>query len=178
MFKLNSQYFLCVAIKCRLMPHKSERCGSAAPVPCANLLIPQGEHLLHGRDPSASKAFIVLAHFDGLQPLRHWPEHVAVTAAGAGQADGHSVWNNVGSDESSFTATLCTTNVCDDNIQWPSFGYVVTKKTNKLCTHRGSKSAMVVSDSGLWSSLSKMLTISEKRGRLERSCCQHWSMSW
>lgn len=116
MFKLNSQCFLCVAIECRLMPHKSERRGSAAPVPCANLLIPQGEHLLHGRDPSASKAFIVLAHFDGLQPLRHRSEHVAVTAAGARQADGHSVWNNVGFDESSFTATLRTSGVRDDDI--------------------------------------------------------------
>lgn len=52
--------------------------------------MPQGEHLLHGRDPCASEAFAVLAHFDGLQPLRHRPEHDAVTAAGAGQADGHT----------------------------------------------------------------------------------------
>lgn len=46
------------------------------------------------------------------------------------------------------------------------------------CSYRGSKSAMVFNDSGLRSSLSKKLTMSEKRGRLDRSCCQHWSISW
>lgn len=55
-----------------------------------DVFMPQGEHLLHGRDPSAGEAFVVLAHFDGLQPLGHRPEHGAVTAAGAGQADGHA----------------------------------------------------------------------------------------
>lgn len=102
-------------LKSSLLPHKSARRGSAAPVPCAHLLVPQGEHLLHGDDPSASKAFVVLAHFDGLQPLRHRSEHGAVTAAGAGQADGHSVGNNVHFDYSSFTATLCTLSACDDH---------------------------------------------------------------
>lgn len=64
--------------------------GSAAPVPYVHLLMPQSEHLLHGHDPSASKAFIVLAHLDGLQPLRHRSERCTITAASAGQADGHS----------------------------------------------------------------------------------------
>lgn len=58
---------------------------------CENLLIPQGEHLLHGGDPGAGEALVVLAHFDGVQPLWHRPKHGAVTAAGAGQADGHAV---------------------------------------------------------------------------------------
>lgn len=60
-------------------------------MPCVHLLVPQGEHLLHGRDPGASKAFAVLVHLDGLQPLGHRSEHGAVTAAGTGQADGNSV---------------------------------------------------------------------------------------
>lgn len=64
-------------------------------MPCVHLLMPQGEHLLHGRDPSAGEAIAVLVHFDGLQPLGHRPEHSAVTAAGAGQADGHAAGNNV-----------------------------------------------------------------------------------
>lgn len=113
MFKLRAQYFLCVTTKCGLVPDKSAQCGRAAPVPCVHLLMPQGEHLLHGRDPSASKAFVVLAHFDGLQPLGHRLEHGAVTAAGAGQADGHAVRNKVCLDYSSFTATLCTLSACD-----------------------------------------------------------------
>lgn len=49
---------------------------------------------------------------------------------------------------------------------------------NEKASYRGSKSAMVFRDSGLRSNLSKMLTMSVNRGRLERSCCQHWSMSW
>lgn len=52
--------------------------------------MPQCEHLLHLRDPHASKAFLVLAQLDGLQPLRHRSEHCVVTAATAGQADGYS----------------------------------------------------------------------------------------
>lgn len=63
---LRALYFLCVGINYSLMPHKSLQCGSAALVPCVHLLMPQREHLLHGRDPGASKAFIVLAHLDGL----------------------------------------------------------------------------------------------------------------
>lgn len=69
--------------------------GTAAPVPYVHLLIPQGEHLLHGRDPGASEALVVLAHFDGVQPLRHRSEHGAVTAAGAGQANGHTASNSI-----------------------------------------------------------------------------------
>lgn len=83
-------------------------------MPYVHLLMPQGKHLLHGRDPGASKAFAVLAHFDGLQPLRHRPEHGAVTAAGAGQADGHAARNKACLDYSSFTATLCTLSACED----------------------------------------------------------------
>lgn len=52
--------------------------------------MPQGEHLLHGRDPGAGKALAVLAHSDGLQPFGHRPEHGTIAAAGAGQADGDS----------------------------------------------------------------------------------------
>lgn len=67
-----------------------ERRGGAAPVPCVHLLMPQAEHLLHGRDPGAGEALAVLAHSDGLQPFGHRPEHGAVAAAGAGQPDGDS----------------------------------------------------------------------------------------
>lgn len=67
----------------------------AAHVPCVHLLVSQGEHLLHGRNPCTSKAFVVLTHSDGLQPLGHRPEHGAVTATGAGQADGNAVTNNM-----------------------------------------------------------------------------------
>lgn len=56
----------------------------------SDVFMPQSEHLLHGRYPGTSEALVVLAHFDGLQPLGHRPEHGAVTAAGAGQADGHA----------------------------------------------------------------------------------------
>ncbi len=45
-------------------------------------------------------------------------------------------------------------------------------------SYRGSILAMSESDSGLLNSFSSKLTISTKRGRLERSCIQHWSMSW
>lgn len=81
----------------RMTRRKSVQCGSSAPVPCVceNLLIPQGEHLLHGGDPGAGKALAVLAHFDGIQPLRHRPKHGAVTAAGAGQANGHPAGDSV-----------------------------------------------------------------------------------
>lgn len=92
---VQAQYFLCVTTKCGPAPDESAQWGRAAPVPCVHLLMPQGEHLLHGRDPSASKAFVVLAHFDGLQPLGHRSEHGALTAAGAGQADGHAARNTV-----------------------------------------------------------------------------------
>ncbi len=105
---------------------KSAQCGRAAPVPCVHLLMPQGEHLLHGRDSSASKAFVVLAHFDGLQPLGHRPEHGAVTAAGAGQADGYAARDNVCLDYSSFNATLCTLSACDD---------VWTRRNQFYCQH-------------------------------------------
>lgn len=64
--------------------------GRAAPVPCAHLLVPEAEHLLHAGDPGAGEALAVLAHSDGLQPFGHRPEHGAVAAAGAGQADGDS----------------------------------------------------------------------------------------
>lgn len=57
---------------------------------CVHLLMPQGEHLLHGRDPGAGEALAVLAHSDGLQPFGHRPEHGTIAAAGAGQADGDS----------------------------------------------------------------------------------------
>lgn len=67
----------------------------AAPVPCVHLLVSQGDHLLHGRDPGTGEAFVVLTHFDGLQPLGHRPEHGAVTATGAGQADGYTVRSNM-----------------------------------------------------------------------------------
>lgn len=63
-------------------------------MPCVHLLMPQGDHLLHGRDPSTGEAFAVLAHSDGFQPFRHRAEHGAVTAAGAGQADGNSEEQN------------------------------------------------------------------------------------
>lgn len=59
-------------------------------MPCVHLLMPQAEHLLHGRDPGAGEALAVLAHPDGLQPFGHRPEHGAVAAAGAGQADGNA----------------------------------------------------------------------------------------
>ena len=45
-------------------------------------------------------------------------------------------------------------------------------------THRGSKLAMVLRDSGFVISFSSTLTMSTKRGRLERSWSQHWSISW
>lgn len=64
--------------------------GGAAPVPCVHLLVPQGEHLLHGGDAGAGEALAVLAHSDGLQPFGHRVEHGAIAAAGAGQADGDS----------------------------------------------------------------------------------------
>lgn len=64
--------------------------GGAAPAPCTHLLMSQGEHLLHAGDPGAGEALAVLAHSDGFQPLGHRPEHGAVAAAGAGQADGDS----------------------------------------------------------------------------------------
>lgn len=67
----------------------------AAPVPCVHLLMSQSEHLLHGRYPSASEAFLVLAHFDGFQPLGYRPEHGTVAAAGAGQPDGDAVRNKM-----------------------------------------------------------------------------------
>lgn len=70
------------------MPDKSEQHCRAAPVLCVHLLVAQSEHLLHGGYSSASKAFVVLAHLDGFQPLGYRPEHGAVTATGAGQADG------------------------------------------------------------------------------------------
>lgn len=77
--------------------------------------MPQGEHLLHGGDPGASEAFLVLVHFDGLQPLGHRPEHGAITAAAAGQADGDAARNEERSDYSSFTATLCSLNKREPN---------------------------------------------------------------
>lgn len=77
-------------------------------MPYVYLLMPQGEHLLHGRDPRAAEAFAVLAHFDGVQPLGHGPEHGAVAAAGARQADGHSARKSARLDHSSsFTVALC-----------------------------------------------------------------------
>lgn len=45
-------------------------------------------------------------------------------------------------------------------------------------SYLGSKSAIVLRESGLLSSLSIRLTMSPKRGLFERSCCQHCSMSW
>lgn len=137
--------------------------GRAAPVPRVHLLVPQGEHLLHGGDPGAGEALAVLAHPDGLQPLGHRPEHGAVAAAGAGQADGDSEERKsrlVSGSRDGFLFGLVSSEYCCD------------------CSYRGSKSAMVFNDSGLRSSLSKKLTMSEKRGRLDRSCCQHWSISW
>lgn len=59
-------------------------------MPCVHLLMPQAEHLLHGRDPGAGEALAVLAHSDGLQPFGHRPEDGALAAAGAGQADGNA----------------------------------------------------------------------------------------
>lgn len=49
---------------------------------------------------------------------------------------------------------------------------------NTKLSYRGSKSAMVLSESGLLRSLSRRLRISWKRGLFERSCNQHCSMSW
>lgn len=74
----------------RVFLSDAERRGGAAPVPCVHLLMPQAQHLLHGRDPGAGEALAVLAHSDGLQPFEHRPERGAVGAAGAGQADGDS----------------------------------------------------------------------------------------
>lgn len=59
-------------------------------MPCVHLLMPQAQHLLHAGDPGAGEALAVLAHSDGLQPFGHRPEHGAVAAAGAGQADGNA----------------------------------------------------------------------------------------
>ena len=53
-----------------------------------DLLMPHGQHLLHGCDSCPGEALAVLAHLDGLQPFRHRPEHGAVAAAGARQSDG------------------------------------------------------------------------------------------
>lgn len=108
MFKLRPQYCLCVTTKHGRVPNKSAQDGQATFVPCVYLLMPQGEHLLHGHDPCASEAFVVLAHFDGLQPLRHRPEHGAITAAGTGQADGHTVRNKVCLNYSFSRSFLCT----------------------------------------------------------------------
>lgn len=94
MFRLRAQCFLC-SIKCGAVPDKLLLCVKAAPVPHADLLMPQGEHLVHGRNSRTSKTFIVLAHFDGLQPLRHRLEHSAVTATGTRQADRHSARDNI-----------------------------------------------------------------------------------
>lgn len=47
-----------------------------------------------------------------------------------------------------------------------------------LSSYRGSKSAMAFRESGLLRSLSSRLTMSPKRGRLERSCSQHCNISW
>lgn len=135
--------------------------AGAAPVPCVHLLMPQADHLLHGRDPRAGEALAVLAHSDGLQPFGHRPEHGAVAAAGAGQADG-----NAEEPRSSLVSR---------GLQYRGKSL---KRTPGVFSYRGSKSAMVFNDSGLRSSLSKKLTMSKKRGRLDRSCCQHWSMSW
>lgn len=94
--------------------HRTWRGARAATVSRVHLLVPQGEHLLHGRDARAGEAVAVLAHLDGLQPLGHRPEHGAVTAAGARQADGHSAGGNVNLHYSlSFTATACTLNACE-----------------------------------------------------------------
>lgn len=144
--------------------HGSAWRGGAAPVPCVHLLMPQGEHLLHARDPGAGEALAVLAHSDGLQPFGHRAERGAVAAAGAGQADGDSE-----EQKSSLVSGL---------------RYVWGQKPRCFLwaqlwfSYCGSKLAMSFNDSGLRSSLSKKLTMSEKRGRLDRSCCQHWSISW
>lgn len=47
-----------------------------------------------------------------------------------------------------------------------------------IITHRGSKSASALRDSGARMSLSRMLTTSANLGRRERSCCQHCIISW
>lgn len=89
MFKLRAKYSLCVTAKRGLLSDTTVQPGRAAPVPFVHLLMPQSEHLLHGCYPGAGEALVVLAHFDGFQPLGHRPEHGAVPAAGAGQADGN-----------------------------------------------------------------------------------------
>lgn len=127
-----------------------------------HLLMPQAQHLLHAGDPGAGEALAVLAHADGLQPFGHRPEHGAVAAAGAGQADGNSEEGR--------------SSLVSPGLQYRRGGGM--KQTPGVVSYRGSKSAMVFKDSGLRSSLSKKLTMSKKRGRLDRSCCQHWSMSW
>lgn len=48
------------------------------------------QDLVHGDDPSAGEVLTVLAHLDGLKPLRHRPEGGTVWAAGAGQTDGYT----------------------------------------------------------------------------------------
>lgn len=40
----------------------------------SHLLILHLQDLVHGDDPSAGEVLTVLAHLDGLQPLRHRPE--------------------------------------------------------------------------------------------------------
>lgn len=52
------------------------------------------QHLVHGEHSGTGEVLAVLAHLDGLQPFRHRPEGGAVTATGAGEADGHTVGKN------------------------------------------------------------------------------------
>lgn len=56
----------------------------------SHLLILHLQDLVHGDDPSAVEVVTVLAHLDGLQPLRHRPEGGTIRATGAGQADGYT----------------------------------------------------------------------------------------
>lgn len=56
----------------------------------SHLLILHLQDMVHGDDPSAGEVLAVLAHLDGLQPLRHRSEGGTVWTAGAGQTDGYT----------------------------------------------------------------------------------------
>lgn len=56
----------------------------------SHLLILHLQDLVHGDDASAVEVLAVLAHLNGLQPLRNRPERGTIRAAGAGQADGYA----------------------------------------------------------------------------------------
>lgn len=63
-------------------------CGPCKPKLVFHLLVLHLQDLVHRDDPGPAEVLAVLAHLDGLQPLRHRPEGGTVGAAGAGQAYG------------------------------------------------------------------------------------------